>query len=173
MNLLKDAPLWAQALLAALLLGAAAQDIAQRKISNWLCLGVIATAAVAAVAIGPSMAIWQNLALLALLLALGAPLFASGWLGGGDVKMIAALAFWANFAAILSLLACILIAGGVLAALSLAVRGGRAARHAQGLPYGVAIAVGAAVVMLQPVLFEAKPASPYDLKAARTLVAPR
>jgi len=163
-NLLNDAPLWAQLLLVALLLAAAAQDIAQRRISNWLCLGVIAAAAVAAIAIGPSLALWQNVALVALLLAIGLPLFAAGWLGGGDVKLLAALGIWANFDAILFLLACILIAGGVIAAISLAVRRGRAARRAKGVPYGVAIAVGAAIVLLQPALFEAKPASPLDLR---------
>jgi prepilin peptidase CpaA len=169
MNLLRDAPLWAHLLLAALLLGAAAQDIMQRRISNWLCLGVIVAAVAAAIAIGPTMALWQNGVCFLLLLGLGLPLFAAGWLGGGDVKLFAALGLWANFAVIVPLVACILIGGGVLAILSLAVRGGRASRRAKGVPYGVAIAVGAAIMLLQPALFglEAEPANPLDLKAAR------
>ena len=152
MNLLKDAPLWAHLLLGALLIAAACQDISQRRISNWFCLGVMVAAAVAAIVIGPTLALWQNAALGALLLAIGLPLFAAGWLGGGDVKLFAALGIWANFAAIPSLLACILIAGGVLAAVSLAVRRGRAARRAKGVPYGVAIAIGAVIVLFQPAL---------------------
>lgn len=175
MNLLLDAPYWAQLLLALILLVAAAQDVVRRRISNWLCLAVILTAIAAAVALGPTLALWQNALCFALLLALGTPLFAAGWLGGGDVKLLASLGLWANFAVILPLIACILIGGGVLAALSLAVRGGRAARRAKGIPYGVAIAVGAAIVLLQPTLFEsdARPASPLDLKAARHRDAPR
>ena len=165
MNLLLDAPLWAQLLLVAILLGAAAQDIVQRKISNWLCLAVILAAVAAAIAIGPTFALWQNALCFVLLLALGTPLFAAGWLGGGDVKLLAALGLWANFAVILPLIACILIGGGVLAALSLAVRGARAARRAKGVPYGVAIAVGAAIVLLQPALFATQRPNPLDLKA--------
>ena len=169
MNLLLDAPLWAQLLLVAILLGAAIQDIVRRQISNWLCLAVIATAIVAAIVIGPTLALWQNGLGFVLLLALGTPLFAAGWLGGGDVKLLASLGLWANFAVILPLIACILVGGGVLAAISLAVRGGRTARRAKGIPYGVAIAVGAAIVLLQPALFEtnSRQANPLDLEAAR------
>jgi prepilin peptidase CpaA len=168
-NLLRDAPLWAQLLLAALLLGAAVQDIVQRRISNWLCLGVLIAAVAAAAAIGPTLGLWQNGVCFLLLLGLGLPLFAADWLGGGDVKLFAALGLWANFAVILPLVACILIGGGVLAILSLAVRGGRAVRRTKGVPYGVAIAVGAAIMLLQPVLFrlDAQPTNPLDLTAAR------
>lgn len=168
MNLLHDAPLWAKILLAAVLLAAAAQDVAQRKISNYLCLGVILAALVAIVALGPTLALWQNVLLFAILLALGIPLFATGWLGGGDVKLFAALGLWASFATILPLVATILIAGGVLALGSILIRGKRALRQSKGIPYGVAIAVGAALVLLQPVLFAPRrAASPLDLKAAR------
>jgi len=110
-----------------------------------------------------------------LLLALGVPLFAAKWLGGGDVKLFAALGLWVNLAALAPLLAFILISGGVLAAISLVVRGGRAARHANVLPYGVAIAVGASLTLLHPPLFDAKspPSNPLDLKASRERAHPR
>ncbi len=176
MNLLRDAPLWAHLLLVGLLLAAAAQDVIQRKISNWLCLGVIIAAVAAALALGPTMSLWQNGVVFAVLLALGVPLFAAKWLGGGDVKLFAALGLWVNFAAVLPLLAAILIAGGVLALLSIIVKGGKAARHSKGLPYGVAIAVGTAVVLAQPLLFPPKPNNPLDLRQAReaaALTAPR
>ena len=83
--------------------------------------------------------------------------------------MIAAVGLWANFAVILPLIAFILIGGGVLAAISLAVRRGRVAQRAEGVPYGVAIALGAAIVLLQPALLETKSQqpNPLDLKAAR------
>lgn len=176
MNLLRDAPLWTHLLLIAVLLAAAAQDIIQRRISNWLCLGVIVTAAVAAFAIGPTLALWQNALIFALLVAIGVPLFAAGWLGGGDVKLFAALGLWANFVTVLPLVATILIAGGggrVLALISLFVRRGKVSRRTKGLPYGVAIAVGASVVLLQPVLFPPKPNDPLDLRSARQTVAAR
>jgi prepilin peptidase CpaA len=175
MNLLGDAPLWAQLLLVAILLGAAVQDITRRQISNWLCLAAILTAIASAIVIGPTLALRQNVFCFALLLALGTPLFAAKWLGGGDVKLIAAVGLWANFAVILPLIAFILIGGGVLAAISLAVRRGRVARRAKGIPYGVAIAAGAAIMLLEPALFESKPpkANPLDLKAARESHAPR
>ena len=166
MNLLLDAPWWAQLLLVAILLGAAVQDIVRRQISNWLCLAVILTAVAAAIAIGPTLALWQNGLAFVLLLALGTPLFAAGWLGGGDVKLLASLALWANLVVILPLTACILIGGGVLAAISLLLRGGHASRRARGVPYGVAIAVGAALVLLQPALFTTQRSDPLDLEAA-------
>jgi prepilin peptidase CpaA len=175
MNLLLDAPVWAQLSLAAILLGAAAQDIFQRRISNWLCFAVIAAAVAAAIAIGPRLTLWQNGIAFVLLLALGTALFAVGWLGGGDVKLLASLALWANFAVILPLIACILTGGGMLAAISLATRGRRAPRRTKGVPYGVAIAAGAAIVLLQPALFDVRSqqTSPLDLRAARERDAPR
>ncbi len=173
MNLLRDAPLWAHLFLVALLFAAAAQDIVQRRISNWLCLGVIVAAVVAAFAIGPTFALWQNGLMFALLLAIGVPLFAAGWLGGGDVKLFAALGLWANLATILPLLSSILITGGVLALISLAVRRGKISRRTKGLPYGVAIAVGAALILFQPMLFPPEPKDPFDLRAARQAAAAR
>jgi prepilin peptidase CpaA len=167
MNLLRDAPPWALILLAVLLLAAAGQDVAQRKISNFLCLGVILLAAAAAIAIGPTLALWQNALMFVLLLALGLPLFATGWLGGGDVKLFAALGLWTDLAVAVPLVSCILIAGGVIALLSIVLRGAKAVRHSKGVPYGVAIAAGAAVLLLQPIVFPRHAANPLDLKAAR------
>lgn len=173
MNLLRDAPLWAQLLLVALLIAAAVQDIVQRRISNWLCLGVMITAAVAAFTVGPTLALWQNTLIFTLLLAVGAPLFAASWLGGGDVKLFAALGLWTSFATILPLVTSILIAGGVLALISLTVLRGKVSRRTKGLPYGVAIAVGAGFVLLQPLLFPPKAGDPLDLVSARQAEAVR
>ncbi len=173
MNLLHDAPQWARFALIALLLAAAAQDIVQRRISNWLCLGVIVAAGAAAIAVGPTLALWQNALLFALLLAVSLPAFAKGWLGGGDVKLLAELGLWVNFATVLPLLACIFIAGGVIAALSLAIRHGAIRKRGKGVPYGVAIAIGTGIVMLQPALFQPKSAGPLDLTAARATSARR
>ncbi len=169
MNLLRDAPVWVQIILAALLVAAAAQDVVQRRISNWLCLGVIIAAVAAAIAVGPTWALWQNGLVFLILLGLGTGLFAVGWLGGGDVKLLAALGLWVNLAAALPLVAIILISGGVLALLSILVRGGKGIRKSKGIPYGVAVAVGAGIILLKPNLLQPQPkaSNPLDLKAAR------
>ena len=173
MNLLRDAPLWAQLLLVLLLLAAAAQDIAQRRISNLLCLAVMVLAIIAALVSGPTIMLWQNVSLFVLLILLSLPAFAAHWVGGGDVKLLAALGLWADFRAAPALLACIFIAGGVIAALSLAVRRGRVSA-AKGVPYGVAIAVGAAVMLAVPSFLQpvAPDAGPLDLHAARAALRP-
>lgn len=175
MNLLRDAPLWAQLLLVAILTGAAAQDLVRRKISNWLCFAVILATVAAAFAIGPTLALWQNALCFAVVLAIGTPLFASGWLGGGDVKLLASLALWANFAVIMLLIACVLIGGGVLATASLILRTGHGVRRSKGIPYGVAIAAGATFALFYPAAFNAasQQTSPLDLQAARERDTPR
>jgi prepilin peptidase CpaA len=168
LNLLHDAPLWARLLLAVLLLAAAVQDIVQRRIANMLCLAVMLLAVAAAVASGATFALWQNGLLFALLILLSLPAFAAGWLGGGDVKLLAAVGLWASLGAILPLLAAIFIAGGVIAILSLSRHLGGIRRDVKSVPYGVAIAIGTAIVLIQPDLFDSSRApSPLDLKAAR------
>lgn len=168
MNLLRDAPLWAQLLVMLLLVAAAAQDVVERRISNWLCAAVLIAAAAAAMAVGPGVALWQNALLVAAVVVLGLPLFAAGWLGGGDVKLLAAVASWADLASILPLLALIFIAGGAVALLSLAVRRKALSKAAKGVPYGVAIALGTGIVIAQPLLVQQdrKRADPLDLAAA-------
>ncbi len=96
----------------------------------------------------------------------GAVLFARGYLGGGDVKLLAAVILWAGPAQTLQLLMLTAVLGGVLASVLLlpfgrdaliAVR--RLFRHAylpaeSGLampvPYGVAIAGAALIVVVTP-----------------------
>lgn len=155
MNLAADAPLWLALVLAALLIVAAAQDAAMLRISNLICGAVLVAGVVAAVVVGPELALWQNFALVAGLLLVGMPLFAAGMLGGGDVKLLAVTAFWFDLMGALHMLTSVLIAGGVLALLILALRligwGESALRRVQvlragaGIPYGVAIAAGALI----------------------------
>ena len=99
------------------------------------------------------MALWQNLVVFAGLLAAGTLLFTIGALGGGDVKLLAATALWFDFLGGLRMLLAVALVGGLLTILVLAVRqfrrstageGGVASlRRGAGIPYGVAIAVGA------------------------------
>jgi prepilin peptidase CpaA len=96
----------------------------------------------------------------------GAVLFARGWLGGGDVKLLAAATLWAGPAGTPSLLMLTGMLGGVLALFLLMPLGTHLAAGARAMlgqppldaasgfktpvPYGVAIAGAALIVTLSP-----------------------
>ena len=157
MNLAVEAPEWLALLLTALLVAAAAEDSVRLRISNVTVLLVIGAAVVAAIVVGPALALWQNLAVFAALLAVGTPMFAAGKLGGGDVKLLAAVGLWFNLKGALWMLLDVVLAGGILAILIIALRSlgwsekmrRRAVilRPGGGIPYGVAIAAGALIAM--------------------------
>lgn len=109
---------WIQVIAAAatvfLLLAAASSDIARYRIPN-----VVVYAIVIAFAVGaafnfswPGIA-WSVGAGVAMYL-LGAGLFAFGLFGGGDVKLIAAMALWTGFADLSRFLLVMTAAGGLL-----------------------------------------------------------
>jgi len=139
--------------LAALLARAVWRDLACRTISNRLnaCVALLAPVSwyAAGLPLWPDVALQVGVALIAFALFAGA--FALGMMGGGDVKLITALALWrvpllpddAMFAPLLSLLVVMALAGGALT-LAMVIR--HRWRNASGqpeIPYGVAIAVGA------------------------------
>ena len=98
----------------------------------------------------------------------GAVLFARGWLGGGDVKLLSAATLWAGAPQTLALLVLTGILGGVLALLLLSPLRRRiapAARSHSGVsgpdlpdapaapvpvPYGIAIAAAGLVTVVSP-----------------------
>ena len=131
------------ALLAIALLAAAVGDWRHRLIRNRLNGAIAAGAPLFWMASGmvpwPSMALQLGLALL--VLAVCASLFALGMLGGGDAKLLAALALWVPPAVFADLLLVMALAGGLLAAAMLAGRRRMAGKPA-GIPYGIAIAAG-------------------------------
>jgi prepilin peptidase CpaA len=150
MNLVPTAPGWLLALLVLLLAAAAAEDAWRLRISNVTCLAVVILALVGAGVEGISASIWQNVAVLAVLLAVGTFAFSFGFLGGGDVKLLAALGLWTNFQGAVWLVAAVFIAGGMLAVLFIAGRrllriGRGKKRHERRIPYGLAIAAGALI----------------------------
>ena len=150
MNLAPAAPVWLLVILGALLVAAAVEDAIRLRISNVTSIGVLATALVAMGLAGFPISLWQNAAVFALLLTGGTLLFAAGKIGGGDVKLLAALGLWFNFGGAVWLLSSVFIAGGILAIGFLLVRGFRGLRSSKGsrvgLPYGLAILAGALVV---------------------------
>jgi prepilin peptidase CpaA len=99
----------------ALLAAAVVYDLKSREIPDWISLALAAWAVLAA-ALGLHAAGWLGAAAgLALGFALTAPLFYLGGLGGGDVKLIAALGAALGPLALLSVLFWMAVAGGVLA----------------------------------------------------------
>jgi prepilin peptidase CpaA len=81
-----------------------------------------------------------------------AGLFYAGMMGGGDVKLAAALALWFPPGLTIKFLVLMSLAGGVL---TLGLLVWHRARRREGrpeIPYGVAIAFGALAILAQPYL---------------------
>ena len=156
MNLLSSAPPWLAALLYFLLVVAALEDGWRMRIGN-LTSGAIAVGAFVAVALdGPIIGLWQNLLLFAGVLAVGTVFFARSWMGGGDVKLLAAGALWCDFAAGWKMLVAVALAGGIETIAIMLSRGFNWSdrtlerveflRRRGGIPYGIAIAAGLILV---------------------------
>ena len=133
------------ALLAAMLIAAAVWDLRTRTIPNALNAAIALSAIPFWLTSG--FALWPDIALqigmAAALLALFALAFAFGAMGGGDVKLIAAVGLWLPPDALLPLLIVMSLAGGLLT-IGMLVRHHLAKhRHELEIPYGVAIAIGA------------------------------
>lgn len=131
------------AVLAAMLIVAVIGDVRERRIPNWLN-GAIALGAIPFwIASGLGLAeIGIQIGAALVVFLLFAIAFRFGAMGGGDVKLLAALALWLPPLAMLKLLVVMSLAGGALT-LAMALRH-RLAR-AEGklkIPYGVAIAFG-------------------------------
>ena len=131
-------------LLAAALLACCWWDLKTRTIPNWLNLAIALGAVAFWVAVG--LPVWPEVALRVgvafVTFWVFAAAFAMGAMGGGDVKLIAALALWLPWQAVLVLLFLMSIAGGVLT-LAYLIRHKLAKREEKlEIPYGVAIAFG-------------------------------
>lgn len=141
-------------LLGALLCYAAVSDAQRRIIPNWL------TAAIALMAvpywIGIGLPLWPGVAMqLALafgVLAIFAGMFALGLMGGGDVKLLAALALWLPAARFIELIVIMSIAGGVLTAVMVARHRWQRRLGQPEIPYGLAIVMAALWAFSEPFL---------------------
>ena len=158
MILLPSAPVWLAGLLILLLALAAIEDLWKLEISNWLCAAVAGCAFLAVAVDGPVTGIWQNILLFAAVLGVGTLLFAKGWMGGGDIKLLAACSLWFDLQQGWQLLVAVAIAGGLETLLVLLLRllpwpsSARSRlpvlRRDEGIPYGLAIGVGVLLVGL-------------------------
>ena len=161
-------PFLAFVLLIALAL-AALSDLRDRRIPHALVAAIAVLWLATVPALGPS-ATAAALATAGGLLVAGVVVWRCGWLGGGDVKLIAALGLWAGPDQVAGLLLIIALSGGALALLvilgtrivgmplfviaqvhaarlapaALRLRAWSPADAARSLPYGVAVACGGA-----------------------------
>lgn len=135
--------------LAIALLVAAFTDIRRHQIDNWLN-GAIAAAAplywwASGLSLWPGVA-WQlGVAVVSLVVLAG--LFALRAMGGGDVKLLTALALWIEPLWFLRLLVVMALIGGMLTLVMGAWHVMRRRREKLAIPYGVAISTAALWVL--------------------------
>lgn len=150
-----------RSILAAVLIAAVIIDLKERRIPNWLTLPSLAVGLALQAARGGGEGLAAGLAGAAAGAALLALPFALGWMGGGDIKLLAAIGAFmgAPFTVLTLLFAC--AAAGVMAAGWLAATGNLVSslRHiflvwlpnptakpaalANSIPFGPALALGA------------------------------
>jgi prepilin peptidase CpaA len=138
-------------LLAILLVVAAVVDIRTFTISNSLNLAVALLAPIYWLSI--AMPLWPDVAIQ---LAVGAGVFAllaaafyAGMMGGGDVKLAAALALWFSPVSTLKFLVLMSIAGGAVTLVAIGLHRFRGRQGRPEIPYGVAIAFGGLAILTQ------------------------
>ncbi|HYM98748.1 MAG TPA: prepilin peptidase [Aestuariivirgaceae bacterium] len=148
-----------------LMLTAAVSDLRSYRLPNWLVAAVASLFIVAAAATGMplSLALWHGLAGVLVLIA-GFGLFTAGVIGGGDAKLLAAVALWIGWTKLATFIFYTALAGGALAIVMLIweffrlhveLTAGnpnsslikRITSLKPDLPYGVAIAAGACATL--------------------------
>ena len=141
-------------LLGALLLAAGIEDARRRTIQDATNIAIAALAPLWWWAqhyrLWPDVPVQLLVAAIAFAFFIGA--FALGQMGGGDVKLIGALALWLPVQPLLSLLMVMAIAGGVVTLLMMIDR--RVARRTGPveIPYGVAIAFAGLLALREPII---------------------
>jgi prepilin peptidase CpaA len=144
----------------ALMAFAAASDLFTMTISNRVSLALVAGFLVLAILGGMGVnEILLHVGAGAIVLAVAFGCFAMGWVGGGDAKVAASAALWFGFAHLMNYLLYASLFGGALTLLLLQFRQwplplaltGQAwllRLHAKesGIPYGIALAIGALMI---------------------------
>ena len=127
--------------LAIALVIAAVTDLRRRQIDNWLNAAIAAGAPLFWLASGLSLgAVGLQIAVALAVLVVLAGLFAMGAMGGGDVKLLTALALWIEPTGFLKLLIIMALLGGVLTIVFGAWHIARRNKQKIAIPYGIAIA---------------------------------
>src|SRR5687767_12167207 len=124
--------------LAIALLVAAATDWRRRQIDNWLNLAIALAAPLfwwaSGLSLWPGVALQLGVGVAAF--AVFAAMFALKWMGGGDVKLLTALALWIEPEWFLKLLIMMALVGGLLTLLMYAWHVARRNRDRLAIPYG-------------------------------------
>ena len=146
----------------ALAIAAALKDLTSYTIPNGICIALALAFFRLAAADGmavPTLGMHALVGVVALLIGMG--LFALGWIGGGDAKLLAACCLWLGWPATQTFLFDTVLAGGVFAVILIALRSpvvrghlpsvsgwfARLAAPGEPAPYGVAIAIGALLAL--------------------------
>ncbi|MEO5494045.1 MAG: prepilin peptidase [Sphingomonas sp.] len=140
------------AALVLILLSAGIEDARRREIANWknAAIALLAPAWWYFQGYGLSDVAWQfGIALAVFAVFAGA--FHFGWMGGGDVKMIGALALWLPGQALLFMLMVMSVIGGALTLIMMLDHWRRKAPGAVETPYGVAIAMASMIALSEPI----------------------
>ncbi len=146
---------------------AAAMDLLTMTIPNRISIVLVAAFAVAAAVTGIGWwAFATHIGAGLLMLGIGIGMFALGWLGGGDAKLLAATALWLGFDHLLPYVLLTGIAGGALAMAIITYRSllpplwlarqewAMRLHHAKtGIPYGMALAAAGLHIFPQTALF--------------------
>lgn len=143
------------------------RDLTTMTIPNWLTLALVMIFFVtAAMSSMPLRDIGQHTVVGLACLFIGMAFFAKGWIGGGDAKLMAAVALWVGWAQALPYFVMASILGGVLTLAILGyrnlplpafvVRCGWAIRlhdRAEGVPYGIALAFAGLLIFPDTEIF--------------------
>jgi prepilin peptidase CpaA len=147
----------------ALMAFAAASDLLTMTIPNRVSLVLALGFLALAIASGmPAHDLLTHVGAGAVVLVVAFVCFAMGWVGGGDAKVAAAASLWFGFAHLLDYLVYASLLGGALTLLllqfrqwplphALASQGWLSRLHAKesGIPYGIALAIGALMIYPQ------------------------
>jgi prepilin peptidase CpaA len=140
--------------LALLLLSAGIEDARTREIANWKNIAIACLAPLwwwaHHVSLWPGVP--QQIGVACLVFAFFAGAFALGQMGGGDVKLIGALALWLPWQPLIWMLVWMSLLGGALTLLLVAEKWIRRGGKPLEIPYGVAIAIAALLVLREPII---------------------
>ena len=132
-----------------MLVSAGIEDARIREIANWKNAGIALVAPLwwwaNGLALWPDMAIQLGFAVVVFAILCG--VFAMGWMGGGDVKLIAALSLWLPVARFLDMIMLMSIVGGGVTLAVLIDHRRRKDPGAIEVPYGIAIAIATLIVL--------------------------
>lgn len=137
------------------LIWAASTDMKHRRISNKLSLAIVALFGIFATVqimdgVDWKVAVAWPVVAAAIVFLTGAGLFAAKLMGGGDVKLMAAVALFAGPALSLTFILYVTLAGGLVALATLLHARLKAADAAAAkVPYGIAISLGGLWVCFQ------------------------